>query len=210
MTKFIFISDTHNQHRVMHIPDGDVLIHAGDFTTTGSEREVEEFNAWLGTLPHTYKIVVPGNHDLVFEDNPGLARAIMTNADHVLIHEECMVYGVKVFGSPWTPWFHDWAFNYKPVDAEKVWSAVPNDTKVLVTHGPPFDRHDKVGRGLQQNVGCPKLRERVETVKPLVHVFGHIHEGHGSSLVDGTHFINASMLDMKYRPGNKAYVFNLP
>lgn len=68
--KIVCISDTHNLHRAMLIPDGDVLIHAGDITVAGDAREVADFNTWLGTLPHKHKVVVAGNHDFCFEKSP--------------------------------------------------------------------------------------------------------------------------------------------
>lgn len=57
--RFVCISDTHNQiRRPPHIPDGDVLIHAGDFTLEGYGYEVESFVDFLQTLPHKHKVSV--------------------------------------------------------------------------------------------------------------------------------------------------------
>lgn len=67
--RFICMSDTHSltTHIKFDIPDGDVFIHAGDFTKCGQRDEVMEFNNWIGSLPHKYKVVIAGNHELSFD-----------------------------------------------------------------------------------------------------------------------------------------------
>jgi len=174
---------------------------------SGTEREIEDFNAWLGTLPHTDIVFVPGNHDRLFENDRHLAIALMSNAT-VLMHEEKTVQGQRVFGSPWTPWFHDWAFNFRAHAAQSLWSKIQPGTDILVTHGPPNGIHDTVLRG-GLNVGCPELLAQIQKVQPRLHVFGHIHEGYGSSVVGGVRYINASIMDARYSATNKAQVIDL-
>ncbi|KAI4469219.1 metallophosphoesterase [Holotrichia oblita] len=67
--RFVCMSDTHSLiHDIsFDIPDGDVFIHAGNFTKAGDIEEIVNFNAWLGTLPHKHKIVISGNHELSFD-----------------------------------------------------------------------------------------------------------------------------------------------
>lgn len=77
--KLVCISDTHGMHQNLKIPDGDVLIHAGDITMKGEKYQMLDFDSWLGSLPHKYKIVVCGNHDLCFEDKPQEARQWIKN-----------------------------------------------------------------------------------------------------------------------------------
>ncbi|KAK4309551.1 hypothetical protein Pmani_018814 [Petrolisthes manimaculis] len=69
MLRFVCMSDTHclTSHLQLEIPEGDVFIHAGDFTRCGSAAEVEEFNSWIGSLPHKHKVVIAGNHELSFD-----------------------------------------------------------------------------------------------------------------------------------------------
>ncbi len=205
--KFVCISDTHGKHRKMRIPDGDVLIHAGDFTMGGREQEIADFNFWLESLPHMHKVVVPGNHDMLFESSPGLARVLLPAAK-VLIHEEVVVEGMRVFGSPWTPVFHDWAFNYKQTEANERWSTIPDGVDVVVTHGPArciLDNTKRTG----ERAGCPALLKRLQQVRPKLHICGHIHEGRGWAVIDGITHVNASMLDYNYQPTNEAIIIDI-
>ena len=108
--KLACISDTHSLHRrIPDIPDGDVLIHAGDCLGQGTLENIEVLNDWLGTLPHRYKIVIAGNHDWAFQETPELARQALTNAIY-LEDSGVEIEGIRFWGSPWTPTFMDWAF----------------------------------------------------------------------------------------------------
>ena len=106
----IALSDTHGFHDSIDIPTGDILIHAGDLTHHGEVGEVERFNDFLGTLAHPTKIVIAGNHDFCFERDPETSASILTNAIY-LKDQAVMVEGIRFYGSPWQPWFNDWAFN---------------------------------------------------------------------------------------------------
>lgn len=98
--RVICLSDTHGKHGRVEVPDGDLLIHCGDLTKHGTAAEIIEFNEWLGTLPHPWKIVVAGNHDEAFEYEPERARKLMTNAVY-LEDSETTAAGLRVWGSPW-------------------------------------------------------------------------------------------------------------
>lgn len=66
--RFVCISDTHSaEQQIEFMPKGDVLLHAGDFTTIGLEHEIQNFNDWLKELPYQYKVVIAGNHDIPFD-----------------------------------------------------------------------------------------------------------------------------------------------
>jgi len=108
----VAISDTHNYHGQIDVPDGDVIIHSGDATGRGYLHEVEEFARWFGELPHAHKIFVSGNHDFLFEKKPGEARDVIERRGiHYLQDGEIIIEGIKFYGSPWQPRFYDWAFN---------------------------------------------------------------------------------------------------
>jgi Icc-related predicted phosphoesterase len=186
----VCVSDTHGHHDATDVPAGDVLIHAGDLTMFGTPDEVDAFDAWLGNLPHRHKVVVAGNHDWCFQRSPAEARRRLTNAIY-LEDESAEVAGLKVYGSPWQPWFLDWAFNLQrgPELAAK-WALIPADTDVLVTHGPPEGIGDLTRHWY--HVGDADLLERVQEVKPKLHVFGHIHEAGGVYPVGDTLFVNAA------------------
>lgn len=209
--KIICISDTHLRHSV-EVPDGDLLIHAGDGTVRGTAQEVDTFAQWFGGLPHAHKVCIPGNHDFLAQDNEVEYRAILArhNVDHALIHEVCTVEGLKVFGSPWTPWFHDWAFNMPQNNsavAKSLWQVIPQDADIVVTHGPPKGILDRTKGGLQ--VGCPSLAARLAEVGPKLHVCGHIHEAYGVLNADKTTYVNASILNLAYEVANAPQVLDI-
>jgi len=211
--KVVCISDTHNMLRHMTIPDGDVLLHAGDFSMQGRVAEINEFNDQIGRLPHKHKIVIAGNHDIGLETDAEQSKALLTNATY-LEDSGVEIEGVKFWGSPWQPQFFDWAFNLeRGKQLREKWEKIPEDTDVLVTHGPPrmiLDLAPREGSLPDENVGCDDLRREVlDRIKPKYHVFGHIHEGHGWKEVDGIRFINASILDGRYRIRNKPIIFEI-
>lgn len=217
--RLVCLADTHNRHAALEVPEGDVLLHAGDATGRGTPEEIEAFNAWLGTLPHREKIVIAGNHDFLFQNEPTAARALLTHATY-LEDSGVAVGGLRIWGSPWQPWFFDWAFNLKRGAALKArWDLIPSDTDVLVTHGPPHGILDQVDGIIARtagiatepgrHVGCEELLKAVRALRPRVHVFGHIHEAYGREQHDGVEFINASSCDRRYRPGNAPVVIDL-
>ena len=193
--RLVCISDTHRKHRQLKLPPGDILIHAGDIGIEDSLTRLTEFSKWIDSLPYPHKIIIPGNHDLAIEASPLTARALLKGPGvHFLIDEEVVIDGVKFYGSPWQPWFHDWAWNAQRGEVlRKIWAKIPDDTDVLVTHGPPFGILDEVIYG-GKSVGCEELRKRVLVVKPKVHIFGHIHEGYGFFSEGGVDYINAAIL----------------
>jgi Icc-related predicted phosphoesterase len=212
--KVVMISDTHEKHReIGPLPDGDLLIHAGDFTMMGEEKYVRDFDAWLGKQPHKHKVVVPGNHDVNFQRYPDTFRPLITNA-HLLIDEAVVIDGIKVYGSPWTPQGTSnspWGFEFKPNETRYfTWNQIPEDTNILVTHGPPTDvdfldmariRRERDERVTFMHVGDAALSDRIRRLPNIkLHVFGHIHDGAGHRQIRGIHFFNASRLDSQYRP----------
>lgn len=209
--KLVCISDTHSLHRqIPHIPEGDVLIHAGDCLGAGTLDNVADLNDWLGELPHRYKIVIAGNHDWAFQDHPEQARALLTNAIY-LEDSGIEINGIRFWGSPWSPTFMDWAFMQDRGDAiNEYWQRIPEDTDVLISHSPPNGIGDEVDTGLRvENVGCEDLLARVRQLNLQAHIVGHIHEGYGEYCKWGTRFINASTCDVRYQPVNAPIVLEL-
>ena len=189
--RIVCVSDTHGWHRDLAVPDGDLLVHAGDITRKGELDTVEDFDRWLGSLPHRHKVVICGNHDFCFQEQPTAARGRITNAVY-LEDSSATVRGLTVYGSPWQPWFGGWAFNLpRGPELTAVWAKIPAGTDVLVTHGPPAGILDCTHRG--ECVGCADLLDRVMEVRPRLHVFGHIHEAAGRFDLDGVTFVNASV-----------------
>lgn len=202
--RIVCISDTHGMHRKLRIPPGDVLVHAGDISMRGEEKTIRDFDQWLGELPHKHKVVICGNHDFCFEIKPELAKTWMTNA-HYLQDQSVIIEGLKFYGSPWQPTFHNWAFNKDRGEKIKTeWDKIPSDTDVLITHGPPFGILDKTVDN--RKVGCEELLLAVNRIKPKIHIFGHIHENYGEIKLNGTHFINPSSCDYNYIPRQQPIV----
>jgi len=191
----------------MHIPDGDILIHAGDFTEHGTLVEAEAFDRFLATLPHKHKLVVAGNHDSAFETRPSEAASVMRHCTY-LQDSSVRINGITFYGSPWQPWFMDWAFNLPRGKAlREKWQMIPEQTDVLITHSPPMGYGDCIYSG--DRVGCEDLITVVERIKPRLHIFGHIHEGYGTSQNEHTTFINACSCNMKNQPKNAAIVVEI-
>lgn len=197
--RLVCLSDTHGLHAELAVPEGDVLVHAGDFTARGREREVVDFGQWLATLPHAHKVVVAGNHDFLFEREPERARELL--GDVVYLQDSgAELAGLSFWGSPWQPWFHDWAFNLqRGPELAAVWARVPAGVDVLITHSPPMGVLDRTAWG--RRVGCEALRAALPRIAPKLHVFGHIHEAHG--VAEGPPLsINACNCDLAYRAAN--------
>lgn len=216
--KIAFISDTHGHHgKLGPAPEGiDLLIHCGDFMNGGkSYIEILEFNSWLGELgfPTDKILVCAGNHDILFDEyhiasspeQAREARRLLNNCVY-LQDESATIKGVKFYFSPWTPFFMGWGFNVnRGAEIKEFWDKIPEDTNVLVTHGPPYGILDQPKPGRTDHVGCEDLNNRVQQLPNLkVHAFGHIHGSRGilsrGILASPVTYVNASFLDERYRP----------
>lgn len=207
--KFVFISDTHGLHDYLLLPKGDVLIHAGDISKRGSEHEVRDFLKWFEELNFEHKIFIAGNHDFYFEDSsPEKINQLIPKTVTYLCDSGIQLGNFKIWGSPVTPWFFDWAFNRnRGLEIKSHWDLIPADTDILITHGPVFGVLDATARG--ELVGCKNLLDKVEEVNPKIHVCGHIHEAYGICTTASTTFINASILDQNYKVRNLPIVMEL-
>lgn len=201
--KIVCISDTHGGHVDVSLPDGDVLLHAGDVTAHGSEREFDDFLQWFESHPHSYRLLLAGNHDTYMEASMAEARRRCERAGVIWLNDSgTVIDGVSFWGSPITPRFHDWSFMRDPgEDIERHWRMIPDSTDVLITHGPPHGILDEVMRddGSLEKTGCPSLLQAVRSISPKLHIFGHIHEGHGDHIEQGTRFLNVSTMNKYYR-----------
>ncbi|KDQ63920.1 hypothetical protein JAAARDRAFT_27587 [Jaapia argillacea MUCL 33604] len=204
-TRFVCISDTHCHQ--FPVPNGDVLLHSGDLTATGRVEEFKVTMEWLYGLPHATKIIIGGNHDLPLHrgwyethfqnwhwQGPEKYEPILKmikgdkakKANLVYLEDEKFEFRAKeggrvwsVYGSPWSPWYGEWAFNYRRDTAEELVAKFPK-TDILLTHGPPHGILDMTMGG--EEAGCEALTARLPTLRPRLHLFGHIHEGHGAEI----------------------------
>lgn len=207
--KVIAISDTHGYHDQLSLPSGDVLIHAGDVSSRGSEREIKDFLRWFGDQDFKFKIFIAGNHDFFFEHaESDLIKSLIPDNVIYLNDSGISIDGLNIWGSPVTPWFFDWAFNRHRGAAIKThWDLIPQNADILITHGPVYGILDRTIDG--KRVGCEALKDAVNVIKPKVHICGHIHEGYGQIQTSDTLYINGSVLDVRYRLVNLPIVFEI-
>lgn len=214
--RVVCMSDTHLIHEVgssIHpvppVPDGDILIHAGDFTHMGTHDEMHRAMRWFGSLPHKHKVMIAGNHDWIFERRPGVGRKLVPSNVIYLESSEVEVMGLRIYGSPFQPAFLEWAFNLpRGPRLRDEWARIPDKVDVLVTHGPPFGILDQTPSG--EKVGCTDLLDRVLKVEPKLHVFGHIHHRGGELRKIGkTTFVNAAILNEAYQYGHEPVVVDI-
>lgn len=213
--KIACIADTHG-YLPEEIPECDVLVIAGDICPV-TDHSIEYQLNWLRTVfkPWMHELrfgdgptqvfYTPGNHDWCFEVHPHLSD-VEAGAGTLLLGSSGKVVDpsrgdpiLNVYGYPWTPAFCGWAFNSNTNSSRRHAEAIPEDTDVLITHGPPLTILDVPG-GQSEHCGCKYLRDRVRSVRPKLHVFGHIHGSYGQTVIDGTTFVNASYVDEAYNP----------
>lgn len=219
--KIVTLSDTHGKHFGIQVPDGDTVIHCGDFCDFGQIKDAMSFLNWFNALPHKNKIFIAGNHDLLFEKDGFIKTLLKQDYPNLTYLEDsgCEIEGVKFWGSPVQPRFFNWAFNRsRGEEIRRHWDLIPEGTDVLITHGPPFQILDRAPRSFDpleqpprlsfEHVGCRDLLNRVVELDPKLHLFGHIHYDGGKSFAGKlTTFCNAAVVDENYNVANKPQVF---
>ena len=191
--KILHISDTHNLHRELtNLPEADVIVHSGDVSFAGTESEVFDFANWFCDLPYKHKIFIAGNHDnLLYESKiEGLDDNV-----HFLQNEQVVIDGVKFYG---VPLFMEY---YISGEDERMVANIPTDTNVLITHQPPYGILD-YDEGVHH--GNKYLLQKVLDIKPVAHLFGHIHKANGIMRQHGIVFANTSLVSyeegLKFEP----------
>lgn len=213
--KITFISDTHGKHRELNeqLPGGDVLVHCGDISNVGRLSEIENFLKWFEQQDYDHTIFIAGNHDFGFQNpDPAIHNAITDLLDSYAVtylqDSSVTINGIKFYGSPWTPEFNNWAFNMTAEQLKEKWVSIPEDTDVLITHGPPKGILDVTREGL--SVGDPALTQALSRVRPAIHAFGHIHEDYGTRIFEeGNVCINASSVNRNYEIVNSPIIINI-
>ncbi len=236
--RLVFISDTHTYHKevfknlknYINPNDYNILIHSGDISFKGKENEVTDFIHDLMNIDFfDDKIFISGNHDwcfqeinephhkddynwlrhLLYEENLSQSNCTYLEDKELVISIPELSRPIKFYGTPWQPEFHNWAFNLprNGSELELKWGDIPKDTDILITHTPLFGIGDYTLGNMR--VGCELLKDRVDIIKPLVHAYGHIHEGYGVQVENNTIFVNASICDRMYNPTNKPQVVDI-
>lgn len=201
------ISDLHGYEPKLE--GGDLLIVAGDLTACDRGLQHLKFIQWFCEQKYEKKVLILGNHDgyvknnVPVEDRRGFSYLLDSGTEYK---------GLKIWGSPWTPTFYNWHFMKDRGDAIKEkWDLIPEDTDILITHGPPFGILDEVKISSkafkEKHAGCEDLRRAVERIQPRLHAFGHIHEGYGQTVLKCATkdiiCVNASIMNENYDPVNK-------
>lgn len=213
MVRVCMLSDTHNKHGQVQVPECDLLIHAGDSTSLGSPGEVEAFLEWFDAQPATHKAYIYGNHEVGVGRDPAVRKRLAQQFPnlHYLEDSAVTLAGLKVYGSPYSAAFgYGWAFQVqRGPEARDHWAQIPDDTDILVTHGPALGFGDVVSF-TGDRVGDLDLLERVTQVKPKVFCSGHLHQQPQQVIVAGpTTYVNASIVDDRYIVTNNPVVLEV-
>jgi len=225
-----FFSDTHTLHKEWYnalpadmqeaFDSAVILIFTGDYSDVGSYKDTENFLKWFNNRPNKHKVMIAGNHDFFFDTAPN-KRGIIPRTKfeigeilsrfssiHYLDNSSITIEGVKIWGSPISKWFYDWAFNrHEGAEIREYWNRIPDDIDILLTHGPAYGVQDAVKVG--EPLGDTDLLLAIDRVKPTIFACGHIHEGYGQTNVGETLHINSSSLDGQYRPVNGPIIIEI-
>ena len=227
-TRITILSDTHTRHGLIpltDLPGGDLLIHSGDIMNSGyNKNDIHSFCTWFQSLKqYEDKVFIAGNHDRLFENEPYEVEGYLKDyplIDYLQDTELALYFdgpngdhtedNIRIYGSPWQPEFYSWAFNLPKngIEIASKWLAIPDNTDILITHGPAYGTLDTVKGRPWDALGCGMLAERIKDIKPKIHICGHIHSGYGYEFKDGTHFFNASVLDEAYEYTQKPMTFD--
>lgn len=181
-SKIWHFSDTHTYHELLKVPECDISICSGDVTNPRDKdvnaKEYLEFLDWYGQQTIGYRILIGGNHDTSLESKR-IREEDFTSRGIIYLHdEEVVINGLKIWGSPYTPTFGvGWSFNKSRDKIHAVWEKIPEDTDIVVTHGPPkgildlsYNRENEL-----EFCGDVALKRRMLTIQPKLVCFGHIH-----------------------------------
>lgn len=200
------ISDLHGSYP--ELEGGDLLIVAGDLTARDTEFQLYEFMEWIRAQSYRKKVFIAGNHDGLIQKKTITFCEKIDGAVY-LQDSGCEFEGLNIWGSPWTPEFCNWHFMLpRGRKLKEKWDKIPDDTDILVTHGPPLGILDTTDNTWDsERLGCADLREVIDRVKPRLHVFGHIHGSYGKIVLKhagpNTVCVNAAIMDENYKPMNK-------
>jgi Icc-related predicted phosphoesterase len=207
--EFTLISDTHNSHNQLDLTKGDILLHSGDISLHGTEKEFFEFIDWFKKQPYKYKIFIAGNHDFfIYEKGKDYIKDICRQNDIIYLQDDLIIINdISIYGTPWVPVYKNMAFNLDQNELYNNFNLIPNKIDILLTHTPPFKVLDYVPRK-DINAGCKILSERLSKVDFRICSFGHIHEGNGLLIDKNKTFIN-SVPQMTYDKTSKTNPYTI-
>ena len=214
----LILSDTHGKHKQLErefkFPSADIIIHAGDISSTGEIWQINDFLTWFSEFKkyhYDHRLYIAGNHDFLYERDPVIAKKLIPDNIIYLEDSGIEIEGIKFWGTPISPMFNNWAFN-RPIEKRKLyWDLIPDDIDILITHCPPYGILD-FSLYSNEHTGCSVLLETiVNRVKPKFSIYGHIHGNYGY-IIDKENniiFINASNLNERYAVSNKPILIEI-
>lgn len=210
--KICHISDSHLQ--ALPVEPADILVHSGDFLNYGTLDELEKFRNQLIRVKDQFDkiILIAGNHDRIFEQTPHSAKQFLLQEvpNLVYLHHEPYEYkGYKIFGTPFQPFFCNWAFNVKDnLELYEKYLQIPEDVNILITHCPPEGILDNTVIG--ERVGSRALKLALPRLTKLkVHMFGHIHFANSIDYIDNIWYSNSAICGEDYKPTNLPRIIEL-
>jgi Icc-related predicted phosphoesterase len=206
--KLAIFSDTHFIPVPIELPVCDIAICCGDVMGRGEMSDAKQFADWYRAQPATHKIYVPGNHDWPLQVAERRSRVLLEGIT-VLIEQEAEIAGLKIYGTPFQPWFNGWAFNV--MDKEELeahYAKIPEGLDILVTHCPPYGVMDHNRR--REHCGSGELSGAVYRARPRLHVFGHIHEAYSPVPLDRheMQYVNAAICSSSPDESRQAVVMD--
>lgn len=206
--RIVHFSDTHNflikNPKNTFLPHGNILVHTGNFTDGGTDMEFMQFNEWLGSVTDFYhfRVVILGHRDVkLYGNNWDIMKKLLSNATHVLCHDEVTILGIRFYGCPWH-WAHKVNYTIRPgapANSTGRFDDIPAGIHVLLTHGPAYDRLDTTysGNGGTEHWGSRELTESVKRAKPSLHLHGHVKDSRGIYPAFGNlpMTVNSAMVD---------------
>jgi len=212
------ISDTHGKFNQLDLSQypADVLVHAGDWTTRDSKTEIINFLQWFSLQDYKYLILIAGNHEKFVETNQEWFYGILKTFPNITYLQDSGITldGIKFYGSPHSNKFYNWAFMKEENELQKIWNKIPDDTNVLITHGPSYGGSQdlvKHAYGRDPHVGSQSLHYKKLSLQGTLkaHISGHIHEGYSTTVNNGCTSICASVLNEKYKLTNDPIILEV-
>jgi Icc-related predicted phosphoesterase len=206
--KIVALSDTHRQEWKIQIPECDILIHAGDCDIYNLEHLIK-LNIWFNLQPAKHKIFVAGNHDLYLDNcNTEFIQEMLPSCIY-LQNNSIEIEGLKIWGSPYSPIFMNWAFMKSDKELKRFYDKIPQDTDIIISHTMPYGILDQVLPRME-NVGSVSLRDRVKIIMPKIFIGGHLHAQGGQNYTDfTTDYYNVSVLDDNYQIANPVTIIDI-
>ncbi len=217
--KVVIISDMHGQLG-FKVPESDLLLIAGDICPAFHSPDLSiplqenwlnvDFRNWLAKQPVKECVAIAGNHSWIWEKYP-IRVPKMNNNFHYIEDKSINILGKKIYGTPVSLSFNNWAFNRDEDSIQKYWDNIPKGLDILLLHSPPYGILDATHHPnyVSEHIGSKSLKKRIEEVKPKLVVFGHNHGEHGKIEENGIIYINASLVDEEYKMKRKPIIIEL-